>query len=160
MLNWRIFAEEEERKEIPETQKYNFVSGKNILIWQKHPFRMLLLTSPFFLIFCLFRVLWKKEPENGFVEPFSGKGKSCWRESDPWPPHYQCDALPTEPQQHLWSLARTLTILSWVFVFVNWNLILFKKSFPAAALREEPGPVRVLSLTKGACPFCPAVGRI
>ena len=25
--------------------------------------------------------------------------KSCWRESDPWPPHYQCDALPTEPQQ-------------------------------------------------------------
>ena len=24
---------------------------------------------------------------------------SCWRESDPWPPHYQCDALPTEPQQ-------------------------------------------------------------
>ena len=31
---------------------------------------------------------------------FSGIKKSCWRESDPWPPHYQCDALPTEPQQH------------------------------------------------------------
>ena len=25
--------------------------------------------------------------------------KSCWRESNPWPPPYQGDALPTEPQQ-------------------------------------------------------------
>ena len=31
--------------------------------------------------------------------PWFYKGfHSYWRESDPWPPHYQCDALPTEPQ--------------------------------------------------------------
>ena len=29
--------------------------------------------------------------------------KSCWRESNPWPPPYQGDALPTEPQQHLYE---------------------------------------------------------
>ena len=46
---------------------------------------------------------------------------SCWRESDPWPPHYQCDALPTEPQQRFrWLLSQSpLFILSNVTCFVN-----------------------------------------
>ena len=42
-------------------------------------------------------------PWNHFVYSLSlvntRLSTSCWRESDPWPPHYQCDALPTEPQQ-------------------------------------------------------------
>ena len=31
---------------------------------------------------------------------FLSNKKSWWRESNPWPPPYQGDALPTEPYQH------------------------------------------------------------
>ena len=69
--------------------------------------------------FRIFKTQENGSPKNQDFRRFS---TSCWRESDPWPPHYQCDALPTEPQQHKWLLLQSpCLIIAKGIGFVNTN---------------------------------------
>ena len=101
-------------------------------------FHELLFWLPFWLPFAL----------PNFKNPLVFRHKkSCWRESNPWPPPYQGDALPTEPHQHsqvvlffllapcyIWYSIKTIVncqqffLQIWKFLFVHRFSCVFDNS--------------------------------
>ena len=80
------------------------------------------------------------------------KNLSWRRESDPWPPHYQCDALPPEPrQQHVTLFRATLDILlnfklNVKHHFINLTAPIIPASFRSSAASTDK-PIAKLGIT-------------
>ena len=83
----------------------------------------------------------KNDPRSEFSNLSNWK-EEAWkksglqRDSNPWPPRYQCDALPTE----LWSHTLGARSVCWVHIFpwgVKWCKYIWNNSYVWTAIIDE-----------------------